>query len=32
MDRLSDAPTHSSGTEVVVPHRLVVRESTGQGR
>jgi len=31
MDRLSDAPRHEPGTEVVVPHRLVVRESTGQG-
>jgi DNA-binding LacI/PurR family transcriptional regulator len=31
MDRLSDAPSHPAGAEVVVPHRLVVRESTGQG-
>lgn len=32
MDRLSEAPRHAPGTEVVVTHRLVVRESTGQGR
>jgi DNA-binding LacI/PurR family transcriptional regulator len=32
MDRLSTAPAHDGGAEVVVPHRLVVRESTGQGR
>jgi DNA-binding LacI/PurR family transcriptional regulator len=31
MDRLSDAPSREPGTEVVVTHRLVVRESTGQG-
>ena len=32
MDRLSESPVHGAGAEVVVPHRLVVRESTGQGR
>lgn len=32
MDRLSDTPTHPAGEEIVVPHQLVVRESTGQGR
>lgn len=32
MDRLSGTPKHPGGAEVVVPHRLVVRESTGQGR
>jgi DNA-binding LacI/PurR family transcriptional regulator len=31
-DRLADTPRHEEGQEVVVPHRLVVRESTGQGR
>jgi DNA-binding LacI/PurR family transcriptional regulator len=31
-DRLSDTPHHAVGQEVVVGHRLVVRESTGQGR
>jgi DNA-binding LacI/PurR family transcriptional regulator len=32
MDRLSDTPTRPAGEEIVVPHQLVVRESTGQGR
>ncbi len=32
MDRLSDAPRHREGQEVVIAHQLVVRESTGQGR
>jgi DNA-binding LacI/PurR family transcriptional regulator len=32
MDRLSDTPRHARGQEIVVPHQLVVRESTGQGR
>jgi DNA-binding LacI/PurR family transcriptional regulator len=32
LDRLSGAPQHAEGAEVIVPHRLVVRESTGQGR
>lgn len=31
IDRLSGTPTHPTGEEVVVPHELVVRESTGQG-
>jgi DNA-binding LacI/PurR family transcriptional regulator len=29
MDRLSDTPRHGKGQEVVIPHRLVVRESSG---
>lgn len=32
LDRLSDTPRGPAGEEVVVPHELVVRESTGQGR
>jgi DNA-binding LacI/PurR family transcriptional regulator len=31
MDRLSGAPAHTAGEEIVVPHQLIVRESTGQG-
>ncbi|TDV47898.1 LacI family DNA-binding transcriptional regulator [Actinophytocola oryzae] len=31
MDRLSGAPQRPAGEEVVVPHRLIVRESSGQG-
>ena len=31
MDRLSETPEHGQGTEIVVPHRLVIRESSGQG-
>jgi len=32
MDRLSGASRHPAGEEVTVPHELIVRESTGQGR
>lgn len=32
MDRVSGTPARPMGEEVVVAHRLVVRESTGQGR
>jgi len=32
MDRIAGTARHPAGEEIVVPHRLVVRESTGQGR
>lgn len=32
MDRVAGTARHPGGEEIVVPHRLVVRESTGQGR